>query len=83
MMYLHTSKTLNNGPTEHCENTKLINFKYSSSNPQTNYRLPGNTTAIQPGCCQQRVSGISGMEWWNGLLEWNTGIDWDKIFALE
>ena len=28
------------------------------------------------------VSGISGMEWWNGLLEWNTGIDWDKIFAL-
>ena len=30
----------------------------------------------------QRVSGISGMEWWNGLLEWNTGMDWDKIFAL-
>ena len=29
-----------------------------------------------------RVSGISGMEWWNGLLEWNTGMDWDKIFAL-
>ena len=22
------------------------------------------------------------MEWWNGLLEWNTGMDWDKIFAL-
>ena len=20
------------------------------------------------------VSGISGMEWWNGLLEWNTGM---------
>ena len=29
-----------------------------------------------------RVSRISGMEWWNGLLEWNTGMDWDKIFAL-
>ena len=22
-----------------------------------------------------RVSGISGMEWWNRLLEWNTGMD--------
>ena len=22
------------------------------------------------------------MEWWNGLLEWNTGMDWDKIFSL-
>ena len=21
------------------------------------------------------VSGISGMEWWNGLLEWNTGMN--------
>ena len=31
---------------------------------------------------QRWVSGISGMEWWNGLLEWNTGMDWDKIFAL-
>ena len=29
-----------------------------------------------------QVSGISGMEWWNGLLEWNTGMDWDKIFLL-
>ena len=29
-----------------------------------------------------KVSGINGMEWWNGLLEWNTGIDWDKVFAL-
>ena len=19
---------------------------------------------------------------WNGLLEWNTGMDWDKIIAL-
>ena len=28
------------------------------------------------------VSGISGMEWWNGPLEWNTRMDWDKIFAL-
>ena len=28
------------------------------------------------------MSGISGMEWWNGVLEWNTGMDWDKIFAL-
>ena len=23
-----------------------MNFKYASSNPQTNYRLPGNTTAF-------------------------------------
>ena len=28
------------------------------------------------------MSGISGMEWWNGLLEWNTGMDWDKIFVF-
>ena len=28
------------------------------------------------------VSGISEMEWWNGLLEWNTGMDWDKIFVF-
>ena len=29
------------------------------------------------------VFGISGMECrWNGLLEWNTGMDWDKIFVL-
>ena len=25
------------------------------------------------------MSGISGMEL---LLEWNTGMDWDKIFVL-
>ena len=28
------------------------------------------------------MSGISGMEWWNGLLEWNTGMNWDKILLL-
>ena len=22
------------------------------------------------------------MEWWNRSLEWNTGMDWDKIFVL-
>ena len=26
-----------------------------------------------------RVSGISEIEWWNELLEWHTGMDWDKL----
>ena len=29
-----------------------------------------------------RVSKISGIEVWHGLLEWNTGMVWDKIFDL-
>ena len=23
-----------------------------------------------------RVFGIGGMEWWNGMLEWNGGMEW-------
>ena len=23
---------------------------------------------------QSGLSGISGMEWWNGIVEWNTGM---------
>ena len=26
--------------------------------------------------CKNWVSGISGMEWWNGLLEWTTGMEY-------
>ena len=35
------------------EHSDKMNFKYINLQPLTNYRLPGNTTAIQPGCCQQ------------------------------
>ena len=51
--HLISSGIITQGSTEHCELKYKINFKYSSSNPQTNYILPGNTTAIQTGCYQQ------------------------------
>ena len=35
--------------------------------------------AIDCFCHAVRVSGISGMEWWNGMLEWNTRMEyWNK-----
>ena len=33
--------------------------------PRSNIETIGN---------KARISRISGMEWWNGILDWNTGI---------
>ena len=31
-----------------------------------------------------RLSGISGMEWWNGTVEWNTGMTFElKLVPTE
>ena len=32
--------------------------------------------------CLESVEWNGGMDYWNGLLEWSTGMDWDKVFSL-
>ena len=32
--------------------------------------------------CLKSVEWDDGIDYWDGALEWNTGMDWDKIFVL-
>ena len=46
------------------------NSGHGNDNGKVNY-----VAKLTIKCHNSWVFGISGMEWWNGMLEWNSGME--------